>query len=253
VTDELAGVDAVDWAALGAAYGPATDVATLLHEVVSADEAVRDRALDGLFTTVWHQGTVYDVSPVVVPFLVAIATDAGLDAGTRTDLCFLLSCVANADSFVLPEAPSVMRLPWWRSPGHKPAPARDLVEECRHAVADHAARLVDALPLAPPLVAAGLLAALAATASYAPLEAETAARRFLDARDPRIAAAAELLRGLALHDVSDERLQELAGLDPAALDLLQGTEEWPVEVRAAQVVLELMAAVTAGGSSSSGR
>lgn len=242
--DELAGADDVDWADLGCAFGPADAVGDLLRGLVSEDAAVRDHGLDTLISTVWHQGTVYEVTPATVPFLVAVVLDTDLDPATRSGVCFLLSCLANADSFVLPDSPTVMRVARWRRPEREPAPGRDLVDESRLAVAAHAGALVAALSGAPPPVATGLLAALAAVAPDAPVEAEAAARQALGAADRRITAAAEILRGLARRDLSDVRLRELADLDPTARDLLPAIAEWPVEVRAAQIVQELMTAVT---------
>jgi hypothetical protein len=65
----LAGLSDVDWSAVEHAHGPATHVPALLRAVVSDDPDHQDFAWELLFETVWHCGTVYPASAVVVPFL----------------------------------------------------------------------------------------------------------------------------------------------------------------------------------------
>jgi hypothetical protein len=65
----LDGIDSVDWRRLSHAFGHAEDVPALLRGLVSHNEDQRLEALYRLLETVYHQGTVYEVSPHVVPFL----------------------------------------------------------------------------------------------------------------------------------------------------------------------------------------
>lgn len=86
--DLLAGLDDIDWAALGHAYGGAEDVPGELRAACEEDEKARDRAFDRLFNSICHQGTRYSASPYAVPFLARIAV-AG-PAGARTEALMLL-------------------------------------------------------------------------------------------------------------------------------------------------------------------
>ncbi|MEU8076609.1 hypothetical protein AB0B31_14280 [Catellatospora citrea] len=71
----LAGLDAVAWHLLHHAYGPATDVPDQLRALRSPDPARRADALARLSGNVYHQGTRWQASRAVVPFLVALADD----------------------------------------------------------------------------------------------------------------------------------------------------------------------------------
>ncbi|MFE7236380.1 HEAT repeat domain-containing protein [Streptomyces sp. NPDC057596] len=69
----LEGLDEVDWAELGHAYGRAQDVPGQLTALCGHDEAAREGALMSLFNNICHQGTRYSASPYAVPFLTRIA------------------------------------------------------------------------------------------------------------------------------------------------------------------------------------
>ncbi|MGW4381197.1 HEAT repeat domain-containing protein [Kitasatospora sp. NPDC004531] len=88
----LAGLDDIDWAALGHAYGSAEDVPALLRAACGADEKARDSAFRRLFGNIFHQGTRYSASPFAVPFLVRIAVAGPPDA--RIDALWLLTRLA---------------------------------------------------------------------------------------------------------------------------------------------------------------
>ncbi|MGW2722673.1 hypothetical protein [Streptomyces sp. NPDC001492] len=75
----LEGLDEVDWAELGHAYGRAQDVPGQLTALCGPDEAARESALMALSGNIFHQGTRYSASPYAVPFLARIAL-----AGPRT-------------------------------------------------------------------------------------------------------------------------------------------------------------------------
>jgi hypothetical protein len=70
----LEGLEAVNWAALGHAYGSAEDVPQLLGQVRSADPKVRKDAVQELCSTIVHQGTRYSATTPAVPYLVELAT-----------------------------------------------------------------------------------------------------------------------------------------------------------------------------------
>ena len=64
------GLDTVDWGRLQHAYGPATDLPTLIRALTDGDHVAADAAIAQLSHTICHQGTVYSASAPAVPFLV---------------------------------------------------------------------------------------------------------------------------------------------------------------------------------------
>ncbi|MDC0674178.1 HEAT repeat domain-containing protein [Nannocystis radixulma] len=86
----LGNLDAIDWKSLRHAYGEASDVPKLIRALVSDHPGKREGALDALFSTIWHQGTVYSASPAAVPFLVEL-----LDADAQEDLPAILELLAH--------------------------------------------------------------------------------------------------------------------------------------------------------------
>ncbi|MBI2214766.1 MAG: hypothetical protein HYU52_14060 [Acidobacteria bacterium] len=98
----LDGLSRVDWSALHHAYGAAVDVPDLLHALVEPDSAptalcaeakgarrdIRDHVEWTLWGNVFHQGTRWQVTATVVPFLVEILRDGPKDDELRR---FLIS------------------------------------------------------------------------------------------------------------------------------------------------------------------
>lgn len=68
-------LDAIDWHALTHAYGPADDVPDLLRALLALDETVRAQAQWQLYGNVYHQGTIYPVTAVVVPILLKLLAE----------------------------------------------------------------------------------------------------------------------------------------------------------------------------------
>ncbi|GIF98239.1 hypothetical protein [Catellatospora citrea] len=91
----LAGLDAVAWHLLHHAYGPATDVPDQLRALRSPDPSRRAEALSRLFGNVYHQGTRWQASQAVVPFLVALADDP--ETPDRSTVVQLLRRIAVGD------------------------------------------------------------------------------------------------------------------------------------------------------------
>jgi len=71
----LEGLGKIDWSAVEHAYGPAEDVPGLLRNLVTGNDEVRQCALDKLYGNVFHQGTRYPATPLVVPFLIEMCSD----------------------------------------------------------------------------------------------------------------------------------------------------------------------------------
>lgn len=65
----LADLDRVDWSSVSDAYGPANDVPAFIRALASTESTHRDYAIQALFQTIWHQGTIYSASAKAVPFL----------------------------------------------------------------------------------------------------------------------------------------------------------------------------------------
>ncbi|URN15005.1 MULTISPECIES: PBS lyase [Streptomyces] len=89
------GIDEVDWASLGHAYGPADDVPALLRGLASDDPAEREWALDGMYGTVHHQGEVYDSTLACIPFLLELV--ARPDLQDRGCVVELLASIGGID------------------------------------------------------------------------------------------------------------------------------------------------------------
>ncbi|WP_093652636.1 HEAT repeat domain-containing protein [Streptomyces wuyuanensis] len=89
------GMDEVDWASMGHAYGPADDVPGLLRGLASADPAEREAALDGMYTAVHHQGDVYDSTLACIPFLLELV--ASPDVQDRGAIVELLTSIGGID------------------------------------------------------------------------------------------------------------------------------------------------------------
>ena len=68
----LEGLDAVLWSELDHAYGPATDVPVLLRKLTSTKPVDWVGAIDQLYGTIFHQGTLYDSTPPAIPFLIEL-------------------------------------------------------------------------------------------------------------------------------------------------------------------------------------
>jgi tetratricopeptide (TPR) repeat protein len=80
----LEGIDEVPWADLEHAYGSAADVPALLQQLLDADPKVRSEVLGKLYGNVFHQGTRYQATSYVIPFLIELCGNP--DVPKRRDL-----------------------------------------------------------------------------------------------------------------------------------------------------------------------
>jgi len=217
----LQALDAVDWGSLTGAYGlslaraegadGAANVAAQLRGLVSEDEdAFEDALWGGLAAHVWHQGDIYEVSPLVVPFIVGIVDDPAV--ARRGDVAgFLVNLGESACRYVrsddgeqralgqrtcralLDDARSIER--WWRDEDDGVAEAGVtlawLLEELRVALVEH----LKTLPR-PPSATELTALALLPDARDEEWAVRIAARVVRDANAPRTAriAAALLLQ-----------------------------------------------------------
>ncbi|MCB9698821.1 MAG: hypothetical protein H6738_18715 [Alphaproteobacteria bacterium] len=90
----LQAVEKVPWAELEHAYGPAEDVPALLRALARGKPEERASALDALGGNVFHQGSVYDATPPVARFVVALVEAAHPDTA---ELLGYLACLAVND------------------------------------------------------------------------------------------------------------------------------------------------------------
>ncbi|MEV6536195.1 HEAT repeat domain-containing protein [Streptomyces sp. NPDC051639] len=88
------GIDEVDWASMEHAYGCAEEVPRLLRGLASPSPQERERALDGMYGAVHHQGDVYDSTLACVPFLFALVTRPELP--DRSGIVELLVSIGGA-------------------------------------------------------------------------------------------------------------------------------------------------------------
>lgn len=90
VAPVLENLDTIDWKSLTHAYGEASDVPKLIRALASDHAGKREGALDALFSTIWHQGTVYPASASAVPFLIELV---GVES--QEDLPAILELLAH--------------------------------------------------------------------------------------------------------------------------------------------------------------
>jgi hypothetical protein len=91
------GLDAVPWSRLEHAFGSADDVPEMIRGLRSPSEREREKALEALRTTIWHQETVYSATPHAVPFLARVALDEAVDSKTRLWVVHLLAWISASE------------------------------------------------------------------------------------------------------------------------------------------------------------
>jgi len=89
----LSGLGGVAWEALHHAYGPADDLPAVIRAAASTDEQEARGAVEELFSSVFHQGTVYPASVAVVPFVAELAVTSAVHH--RHLLVYLLGGIAD--------------------------------------------------------------------------------------------------------------------------------------------------------------
>jgi len=86
----LESIDDADWAALSHAYGPATDVPTLIRALTSRVEDERRTAVRRLHSTIYHQGDRFSASPVALKYLCELACSPNVP-----DRAWILRLITN--------------------------------------------------------------------------------------------------------------------------------------------------------------
>ncbi|GAA2257026.1 hypothetical protein GCM10010232_53530 [Streptomyces amakusaensis] len=188
-------LDGVRWADADHAYGEADDLPGMLR-ALTGDEERASEALDELWSSILHQGTVYAATAEAVPFLARLAA-----GGVRTgDLLVLLGGIAESrDEYGLPR------------PG-----------ACRSAVADQLPLILPLFDSPDPEVRRAAVWAAGCTGAAAALPALRARR----AAEEEPSVRAELLAALVLLDPEEGAAAATAALSP----------ELPAEVRIVAVL-----------------
>lgn len=237
-TDPLAGIDDVDWASLGATYGTAEAVPGLLRGLLGDDADRRVAALDELWSTLLHQGTIYPSAPAVVPFLVAVAADHRVSDGVRAEVALLLANLTAASSFAT--TPQQWFVVAFARDGDDPQPEVELDQVCRERLAALVDRLDPVLAAGPPRARVATIAVAATVAASLSADARGALAALADDPDPRVATAAGVTLDLADGaPLTAADLLARAAVDADAVDLLEHIPTWPPAVQAVDLVVEL--------------
>lgn len=114
----LEGLDDVDW-------GHAAGVPDLVRGLVSPDEQTWRGALERLWDAIYHQGDVYEITPLVIPFLVELLDHQEVEC--RADILGILGCIAHNRSHALPtDAEEIAR------------PAEEIAPQAQHVLEQQA-------------------------------------------------------------------------------------------------------------------
>src|SRR5689334_2516207 len=90
-------LESVSWSELEHAYGEASEVPDLLRDLVSPEQKVYQGAIDRLWYTVIHQGTVYSSTAHVVPFFCELLEAP--DVQNKPELLHYLAAIARGASY----------------------------------------------------------------------------------------------------------------------------------------------------------
>ncbi len=239
MTEPLENLTDIAWSQLQCAYGPADAVPELLGDVASGDPDRQAAALSELWANVCHQGTVYNCTPRIVPFLAALVARDQLRDAIRAELALLLASIASATSFVAGQPRRSFVVASLRS-RQDPAPDTELDETCRQALAATSDTFDVPLAAGPPATQSGLVAVAATiAASLSPAAKDTIAN-LSHSDDVYLANAAQLTLAIASEDpVSDADLARHAAVDEEAADYLAHIGDWPAHTQAIELVREL--------------
>lgn len=74
-------IDSIEWGCLEHAYGPAIDTPKELANLIGDNEDDRDDAVNGfLYSSAYHQGTVYSCTPSVIRCVIYIIENEDISA-----------------------------------------------------------------------------------------------------------------------------------------------------------------------------
>lgn len=90
----LEDLERIDWTRIKHSHGMATEFPTWIRQLRSDDPAVRQEAQENLFEYSNHQGSIYEVTPYLVPFLIELA--AATDTPDRAALLYHLGSIGRS-------------------------------------------------------------------------------------------------------------------------------------------------------------
>jgi hypothetical protein len=105
----LEGLEGINWGGLSHAYGPAADVPGLIRALADRSEEVRSEAIDELFGTIVHQGSLYTATAAAVPFLIELAEEPAVCG--REQILHLLQSISEGWLNCQRFAPERARMP----------------------------------------------------------------------------------------------------------------------------------------------
>jgi hypothetical protein len=91
-------LESIRWSELSHALGMATDTPILLRGLISDFREERLDALYRLMETVWHQGTIYEATSFVVPFLARMLLSESTP--DRDMIALLFASIADGSSYL---------------------------------------------------------------------------------------------------------------------------------------------------------
>lgn len=109
----LDALDALDWGALRGCYRTAEEVPVFLRALLSPSADEREWAHEELLSAIWHQGTVYDVSAPVVPFLYELLEADGVP--DKWPIADLISTLADSHTSAEVDVGAPEEIAQWRA------------------------------------------------------------------------------------------------------------------------------------------
>ena len=127
----LEGLDEINWSQLHHAYGEASDVPILIHQLLSSDKVVVDKAIYELFGNIWHQGTIYEASSYAVPFLYKLLKLS--ETPNKLMVAFLLASLATGKCHLHDELNEKDAMQWQKVyEKHGTTLEAEIVEQRKH-------------------------------------------------------------------------------------------------------------------------
>jgi hypothetical protein len=142
--DPLRGLDRISWTEVYDGRGGAGRVPHLLRSLMDPSEDVRQNALSSLADRLLTEDTVSEASFCTVPFLVELGASYKVAGDVRDRVIFLLAAMALAGKGFTEDGRRTHRR--WNALGRElPRTAPDWLTQTRHAVAQGAPKIFEAL------------------------------------------------------------------------------------------------------------
>lgn len=104
-------LDTIDWASLEGCYNSGADMPEYIRALLSPVDEIRRWGRDEISIEIYHQGTVYPLTPVVIPFLFEL-----LEADGIPDQVYI-ACLVAGISYCFADDENCLKSPdevkWW--------------------------------------------------------------------------------------------------------------------------------------------